>query len=71
MEKPAVPKFGNIPVTRFLREVKSELRKVNWPTRDETLKFTFVVIVISVMVAVYIGGLDALFLTITTKTLGR
>lgn len=71
MQKPQVPNIGNVGVSKFLQEVRSELKKVNWPTREETIRFTFVVIVISVLVAVYVGALDAFFLTITTKTLGR
>ncbi len=60
--KPAIP---NIPPARFIKEVIAELKKVTWPTREETMKLTAVVIAISVIVGLFIGGLDALFLTIT------
>lgn len=43
---------------QFLREVKSELTKVVWPTRRETLKITFAVIGLSVGVALFLGLVD-------------
>lgn len=45
----------------FLRETRDELRKVTWPTRNETVRLTLVVIAISVIVGVFIGGLDFVF----------
>lgn len=65
MDKPNVAKISNVAPARFLQEVVSELKKVTWPTREETIKLTAVVIAISVVVGLFIGGLDALFLSIT------
>lgn len=45
----------------FLKEVKSEMKKVSWPSRQEVIRLTLIVIVSSVIVAVYIGGLDFVF----------
>jgi preprotein translocase subunit SecE len=45
----------------FLRESKAELKKVKWPTLRETLQYTLVVIIISLIVAAYLGGLDYVF----------
>jgi preprotein translocase subunit SecE len=64
MDKPNLPTIPKVAPKRFLDEVVSELKKVTWPTRDETIKLTFVVIVLSVAVGAYIGGLDSLFLTL-------
>jgi preprotein translocase subunit SecE len=50
----------------FLKEVRVELQKVTWPTREQTRKLTIVVIIVSTTVAVFVGGLDLLF----TKLLG-
>jgi len=48
-------------VTRFMREVAAELRKVIWPTRKELVTYTTVVLVfVSFMVAL-VSGLDILF----------
>lgn len=45
----------------FLKEVKSELKKVHWPSRKEALNHTFMVIGISGVIAVILGGLDFMF----------
>ncbi|HLA03924.1 MAG: preprotein translocase subunit SecE [Candidatus Levybacteria bacterium RIFCSPHIGHO2_02_FULL_39_36] len=45
----------------FLKEVKSELDKVTWPGSSEVSRLTFIVIGISVLVGIYLGGLDFLF----------
>ena len=66
VDKPYTPKVPQIAPAQFVREVIAELRKVTWPTREETIKLTGVVILISLIVAGFIGGLDYLFLSITT-----
>jgi len=63
MDTPAVSKLPN--PGNFVREVISELKKVTWPTREEALKLTVVVIAISVIVGIFIGILDTTFLRIT------
>lgn len=48
-------------LSRFIREVVAELRKVIWPTRRQMVTYTLVVLVfVSVMVA-YVAGLDYVF----------
>jgi len=42
-------------------EIFSELKKVTWPTRDETLYLTMVVILVSVAVGVLLGSIDVFF----------
>ena len=46
---------------KFVNEVRSELAKVTWPTRTETIRLTAIVIAISLVVGLYLGGLDMLF----------
>ena len=46
---------------KFLLETKNELTQVVWPKRPEVIKLTGVVIITSVIVGLYIGGLDFLF----------
>jgi preprotein translocase subunit SecE len=48
-------------VTQYLKETKSELRHVSWPTRRQTAVFTAVVIIFSLVVAAFLGLLDAVF----------
>ena len=50
----------------FLREVRDELKKVVWPTRDEVIRLTGVVIIVSLIVGVFLGGADF----ILTKLIG-
>ena len=61
---PMMPDFKGGPVI-FLKEVKAELTRVIWPTRDEVVKLTVVVVVVSVIVGLYIGGLDLVFTKLT------
>jgi preprotein translocase subunit SecE len=42
-------------------DIISELKKVTWPTRDETAYLTMVVIVVSVVVGSALGGIDVAF----------
>jgi preprotein translocase subunit SecE len=51
----------------FLSEVKTELKKVNWPTFKETVRYTLIVIFVSVLVAIFLGGLDWLYLNLIRK----
>ena len=46
---------------KFFTEVKSELTKVTWPTKDQVIRLTTVVIVTSLAVGFFIGGLDFIF----------
>jgi len=54
------PRKGNI-VAGFLAQVRQELKQVTWPTRQETLRLTLMVIGISAVAGLYLGGLDYLF----------
>jgi preprotein translocase subunit SecE len=45
-------------ITSFLKEVELEMKKVNWPTLKEALKDTLIVISISMVAALFLGGLD-------------
>jgi len=51
----------------FLTEVKAELDKVVWPTREQALNLTALVLVISAIVGAYTGSLDYLFTTILNE----
>ncbi len=42
----------------FLNEAVAELRRVYWPTRKETVAFTWVVIIVVGFVALYLGVVD-------------
>ncbi|MHB1414637.1 MAG: preprotein translocase subunit SecE, partial [Chloroflexota bacterium] len=48
-------------VRRFVRETRSELKKVVWPTREEAINLTIIVIVVSIAVGIVLGGVDYVF----------
>ncbi len=45
-------------IVQFFKDVKSELFKVIWPTRKDTIRYTITVIIFSVVVAVLLGAAD-------------
>ncbi|RJQ13844.1 preprotein translocase subunit SecE [Candidatus Parcubacteria bacterium] len=51
----------------YLRDVKIELKKVNWPSRSETLRYTFIVVGISLATALFLGALDFVFIRVLNK----
>ena len=48
-------------IVRTFREVRSEMRKVVWPTREETVRLTIVVIVLSAVISLVLFTADSLF----------
>ena len=57
--------FGKI--GRFLRQVRAELKKVNWPSRQEITAYTTVVLVTVVVLIVFIGIIDTLLTNSITR----
>jgi preprotein translocase subunit SecE len=55
----------------FFKEVRTELSKVSWPSREQTVRLTVMVFGISVFVGIFIGGLDALFVSLITFVVKR
>lgn len=51
-------------IKKFFIESWTELRHVNWPTRQEAIRLTSIVIGMSVGLAVFLGLFDYLFTTI-------
>ncbi len=54
-------------IVTYLKEVRVEMKKVNWPNRQQTLRYTLIVIGISVAVAIFLGGIDFGFTSILNK----
>lgn len=48
-------------IIEFLKETKTELNHVNWPTRSQTFFYTLITIFLSVFVAYFLGLFDYLF----------
>ena len=53
-------KSGNR-LTRFFKEVKSELKKVTWPSKKQVTRNTLVVIAAVILIGIVIWVLDILF----------
>lgn len=51
----------------YLRDTWAELKLVRWPDRPTTIKLTVVVIVISILTGIYVGGLDYIFTNILQR----
>lgn len=45
----------------FFLEAKAELAKVTWPSREALIHYTVLVVLISALVAVFLGSLDSFF----------
>ncbi len=51
--------MGKIENTKvFLAEAKQELKKVTWPTRQQTISSTWVVIVFVFLISIFLGLVD-------------
>lgn len=59
------------PIINFISEVRMELSKVTWPTRDETIKLTLIVLAVSAIIGAYVGGLDFLYTKILSLVLTK
>ena len=55
----------------FLAGVREELRKVTWPTRDELIKATRMIVVLSIILGVVIGLMDWLLQLILVDGIAR
>ena len=58
-------------VRQFLKEVRQELNKVDWPTRRELVSYSIVVLVTVTVLTAYVFGLDAVFTRFVFDVLGN
>ncbi|MCX6790886.1 MAG: preprotein translocase subunit SecE [Candidatus Gribaldobacteria bacterium] len=54
-------------ITNFFKEVGVEAKKVDWPSREQTINYTILVIGISLGVAMILGILDAIFFRVLIR----
>ncbi|MFH0712512.1 MAG: preprotein translocase subunit SecE [Candidatus Jorgensenbacteria bacterium] len=57
--------FGK--VKTFFEESRRELKRVNWPTKQETIRYTLFVIGFSIAVAIFLGILDFIFMQLLER----
>jgi preprotein translocase SecE subunit len=58
-------------LAEYLRGVRTELKKAEWPSRPELIRLTQVVLILITVVALYCGGLDFLLNQITSRLFNR
>lgn len=56
-------------IQEFVREVLAEFRRVTWPTRQELINSTVVVVVVTVVLAFFLGGVDVALARIVERVL--
>ncbi len=56
-------------IQEFSREVLAEFRKVTWPSRAELVNSTVVVIVVTVVLAFFLGGVDIVLARVVERIL--
>ncbi len=54
-------------IVSYIKEVIAETKKVKWPTKKQIINYTLIVIVLSIIMAIYVGALDALFAKLLSK----
>ena len=54
-------KVAKIRPGKFFKEVKSELKKVVWPSRKQVVNNTLIVLALVILIGLFIFGLDTLF----------
>ena len=60
-EKRVAHQRTNSRLSRYFRETIGELKKVNWPTRQEAINLTTIVLIVIAVMSVFLGVLDIIF----------
>ena len=61
------PKQWWVSTREFWRDMTAEMKKVTWPTRSEVVGTTVVVLIATLVFALYLWGADQVFFSLTTK----
>jgi preprotein translocase subunit SecE len=69
VSKAATAKKKENAIVKYLRETRAEIRKVTWPTRDEAINLTTIVLVVTVAMSFLLWGLDNIFTTLVSLIL--
>lgn len=57
---------GENPIVRYVRDTRAELSKVTWPTREEGIRLTVVVLIVTFVAALFLFAFDSLFSYLVT-----
>lgn len=66
MGRTTTPARSENPIMHYLRDTRAEIAKVTWPTREEGLRLTWVVTIVTVVAAIVLFGVDSLFSLVIT-----
>ena len=69
MGRANIVKTENV-LVRYFRDTGAEIAKVTWPTREEGIRLTWVVTVVTIVAAIVLFGIDSLFSLIVTLFIG-
>lgn len=53
-------------ITEYFKATKAEMSHVNWPTKQQTIRFTSLVIVVAIVVSILLGVSDFVFARLLT-----
>jgi len=48
-------------IVKYFQDTRAELRRVTWPTREETRKLTLIIVAVTLAMAIFLGTLDYIF----------
>lgn len=68
---PAKPAKKKRSILKFFKDARAEFKKVVWPTKKSVINNTIVVLVMIVVSALAVWGLDSLFLFINKLLMGQ
>ena len=57
-------------IVRYFKETRAELRKVSWPTRQEALNLTLIVVAFTIFMAALLGIIDYIFAWVFSLIIG-
>ncbi|MHC4434282.1 MAG: preprotein translocase subunit SecE [Planctomycetota bacterium] len=57
-------------IEKYAKETMAELRKMTWPSKDELVGSTIVTVVVSFIVAIFIGIVDRILLLVVQMIFG-
>jgi preprotein translocase subunit SecE len=58
------------PVVKYVKSTRAELRRVTWPTREETRTLTTIIVIVTVVMGLFLGILDFLFQQVAAGVIG-
>ncbi|MFH2038335.1 MAG: preprotein translocase subunit SecE [Chloroflexota bacterium] len=69
IEKKKAAKKSNA-ISRFVRETVGELRKVSWPSRQEAINLTIIVLIVMVVTSIFLYTVDIIGARLLTLAVG-